>query len=230
MKEKSQKSPDTHKTLEQKIRTFTAICEEDANEAVSLAGKHPNLHDDFNLLVNIMHKAVRKDAKQFMQQLAVLLTENSTELISFFTLIGGAAATVEMYSGQLKIVGVTHLTDKLFSDSGLNITQAEALELIHMIRMFWVDATDASLDFARGLAEAKLFPYLTEDLKNLDKSFSVSLKTHIYIYILFFPLSLFCSHPKNEANVVFNVKRMTTEDREPMGLKVDIAQPRSGLR
>ena len=179
MKEKSQKLPDTLKTLEQKIRTFTSICEEDANEAVSLANKHPDLHDDFNHLANIMHKAVRKDAKQFMQQLAVLLTENSTELISFFTLIGGAAATVEMYSGQLKIVGVTHLTDKLFSDSGLNITQAEALELIHWIRMFWVDVTDASLDFARGLAEAKLFPYLAEDLKNLDKSFSVSLKTYI---------------------------------------------------
>ena len=177
VKEKHEKSPNIPKTLdlEQKIRAFTSICEEDVNEAVSLVRKHPGLHDGFNHLANIMQEVIRKDPGQFMQQL--LGTEKSSELTGFFGLIGGASVTVEMYADQLKSLGVTHMTDELLSSSDLNETQEKAQRIIHLVRFFWVDATDASLDFGGHLAEAKLFPYLAKDIKNLDKSFDVSLKT-----------------------------------------------------
>ena len=159
--------------MEQKIRGLVSICEENAQEAVSLASKHPDLHDDFSHLVNIMHETIRKDPEQFVMQLPV--DDMSSELMNFFALIGGASATVNMYADLLKILGVTHVTDKLLEASQVNKKQQIAIYVINLIRMFWVNATDASLAFAACLAEAELFPYLAEDVKNLDKSFGVSL-------------------------------------------------------
>ena len=138
-------------------------------EALALASKHPDLHDEFVHLVNIMHDAVRSKHEEFVRQL--YSTKSSADLTNFFALIGGAKATVEIYLEQLKILGVSYLTEKLLRNG--SDEHPQAVDIIENLWEYWVDATDGSLELAGRLVEANILPCLVEDVKHLDDSFTV---------------------------------------------------------
>ncbi|KAK7115728.1 hypothetical protein V1264_001547 [Littorina saxatilis] len=171
-------SSEPPKTLEEKVRQLWSVSDEDAKEAILLIEKHPDDNEDFNHLANIMQEVVRGDQYQVARQLYLITRNCKTHLMDFLALIGGAKATVEVYTNQLKVLGVTFFPEKLFEENHEG-EKGRALQILIKMRSFWVNATDLSMIFSARLAEAKLFPYLAEDIKNLDSK-SNSVKYDIF--------------------------------------------------
>ncbi|KAL8606719.1 hypothetical protein ACOMHN_018753 [Nucella lapillus] len=165
------------KQLEQKIHSFLSIPEEDTKQALSVADKHPDLQDDFLHLVDILHKSVKSNPEEFVRQLncikgpdQVSVSLAGKDFIDFLALIGGAKATVEVYAGQLKSMGITHVTDKLLNDE-VEEQHQTAMYVIVLMRHFWENATDCSLVFGGRLAETSVISCFVMDLKNLEENF-----------------------------------------------------------
>lgn len=175
--------------LEEKIRTAASLMSFDAEEALSIVKKHPDLQGQFTNIIELMSLFQSKMYAMYVAKLRNQDNEHDRKVISdFLALTGGAAATVVIYVDAMEKLGVSYISKELLqsywnSDDELNEDEDEdrnsntttsnekikAFEVICWLRPYWVDASDASEHFCMSLMESGLLQFLVEDVKHLNK-------------------------------------------------------------
>ncbi|KAL8606718.1 hypothetical protein ACOMHN_018752 [Nucella lapillus] len=170
---------DGYQTLEEKIRSYLTIPEEDKKEALSLARQYPRFKNEFNKLVHLMHARTTcsdgefiRQAKKITRTKRIVNHKVTQILVDFFALIGGAKASASLYTSCLRRMGVSYLSGNY--DSTEFTLMSDEMFVIRSIRHFWWNATHCSREMVGRLAETNVIACMTKDLKGLGGRFHSS--------------------------------------------------------